>query len=397
MRLYLFILALSLCVFSTFIKAEVTPLTNQNIDGILTGNEIVFVNFYADWCRFSQQLKPIYEQASNNFKDRPTGKVMWASVDADRNPDIASKYHVNKYPTLKLFRYGELVKREYRSARSADALTEYINHQLEESLKPVTSKAQLDEKLNSAKKGFIGYFPQLAGTEFENLRKVAAALREECDFFAASGPEFHEVTQGGPKLTFRSQGTGDSVDFTGDWQTFEYMKQWISDKCISLIREITFQNAEELTEEGLPFLILFKHPDDKTSEKEFTENVIREIPDQTRAINALVADGVKFAHPLHHMGKTGKDLPVIAIDSFRHMYLFPNYADSKVPGKLRQFVLDLHSGKLHREFHHGPDPAQADPSAPQQQKVEEETEAPPSVFQKLKPDGNRYTLLKEEL
>ena len=43
----------------------------------------------------------------------------------------------------------------------------------------------------------------------------------------------------------------------------------------------------------------------------------------------MVADGVKFAHPLHHMGKTEKDLPVIAIDSFRHMYLFPSYADSK--------------------------------------------------------------------
>ena len=26
------------------------------------------------------------------------------------------------------------------------------------------------------------------------------------------------------------------------------------------------------------------------------------------------------------------------------------------PGKLQKFVADFHSGKLHREFHHGPDP-----------------------------------------
>ena len=26
------------------------------------------------------------------------------------------------------------------------------------------------------------------------------------------------------------------------------------------------------------------------------------------------------------------------------------------PGLLKQFIADLHSGKLHREFHHGPDP-----------------------------------------
>lgn len=34
---------------------------------------------------------------------------------------------------------------------------------------------------------------------------------------------------------------------------------------------------------------------------------------------------------------------------------------SSVPGRLRQFVLDLHSGKLHREFHHGPDPTDSTP------------------------------------
>lgn len=32
-----------------------------------------------------------------------------------------------------------------------------------------------------------------------------------------------------------------------------------------------------------------------------------------------------------------------------------------VQGKLKQFVLDLHSGKLHREFHHGPDPTDTTP------------------------------------
>ena len=29
---------------------------------------------------------------------------------------------------------------------------------------------------------------------------------------------------------------------------------------------------------------------------------------------------------------------------------------SRTPSLLRQFVLDLQSGKLHREFHNGPDP-----------------------------------------
>ena len=51
------------------------------------------------------------------------------------------------------------------------------------------------------------------------------------------------------------------------------------------------------------------------------------------------------------------DCPVIAIDSFSHMYVFKKSFDEivRLP-HLLTFANDLHSGKLHREFHHGPDP-----------------------------------------
>ena len=58
-------------------------------------------------------------------------------------------------------------------------------------------------------------------------------------------------------------------------------------------------------------------------------------------VNFLIADGEKFAHPLHHLGKSKDDLPLIAIDSFRHMYLFPKYEDMLVPGKLKEVKLDV--------------------------------------------------------
>ena len=47
------------------------------------------------------------------------------------------------------------------------------------------------------------------------------------------------------------------------------------------------------------------------------------------SITAVTADGILFAHPLHHLGKSKNDLPLVAIDSFRHMYVFPNFEDIK--------------------------------------------------------------------
>lgn len=53
----------------------------------------------------------------------------------------------------------------------------------------------------------------------------------------------------------------------------------------------------------------------------------------------MLADGFKFAHPLKHLGKSKQDLPVLAIDSFQHMFLFENMKDLPIAGKLRQVFL----------------------------------------------------------
>lgn len=61
--------------------------------------------------------------------------------------------------------------------------------------------------------------------------------------------------------------------FTGNFTDYNYIKQWLTDKCIPLVREVTFENVEELTEEGLPFLLLFRNRGDKEGDKKFTELV----------------------------------------------------------------------------------------------------------------------------
>uniref|UniRef100_A0A914WCH2 Thioredoxin domain-containing protein n=2 Tax=Plectus sambesii TaxID=2011161 RepID=A0A914WCH2_9BILA len=396
-----FIFLLSFCFHIPLVSSAVVALDKSNVDSIL-GGQLVFVNFYADWCRFSQQLKPIFEAASEKFKDQPANKIVWASVDSDRQPEIAQKYHVNKYPTLKLFRNGEMAKKEYRGQRSVEALSEFMQKHLDGNIQGFVSVDDMEARIDKKRRNVIGYFTAANGPEFENFQSVAALLREECTFWLGVGDAFKQQTLGGNNVAFRPPETHEDQVFSGTLGDLNYVKQWLTDKCIPLVREITFENAEELTEEGLPFVILFRDPSDTEADKMYTEQVVRELHDQKTSVNCLVADGKKFAHPLHHLGKSEKDLPLLAIDSFRHMYLFPDMTQITVPGKLRQFILDLHSGKLHREFHHGPDPTTPDQQlgaqAPGQQPNQggQQTDPPESVFNKLKPSDNRYTLLEKQ-
>lgn len=60
----------------------------------------------------------------------------------------------------------------------------------------------------------------------------------------------------------------------------ESLLTWSKEKCVPLVREITFANAEELTDEGLPFLILFHKADDHESVNLFEREVAKQLQDE---------------------------------------------------------------------------------------------------------------------
>lgn len=81
------------------------------------------------------------------------------------------------------------------------------------------------------------------------------------------------------------------------------------------------------------------------------------------------------------------------------MYQFPSKYDYKNHEHLKQFIDDLYSGKLHKEYHLGPqDIINVENDLNNNVKaVEQKTLPPESTFKNLGPSKNRYTLLKDEL
>lgn len=376
-------------------------LTKENFDMTIASNELVFINFYADWCHFSNLLSPVFDEAADKIKEKFShiGQVVVGKVDCDKQDTIASRFQITKYPTLKLVRNGQPVKREYRGQRSAQAFLDFIAKQLEDPIKEFHDVKELSD-LDDKKRMLIGYYPKKDISEYEIYRRVATNLKDDCHFhvgFGEASKAMHPPAE--PIIVFRSDkalSNDDDEIFKGNLNSFDELHIWAQQKCVPLVREITFENAEELTEEGLPFLILFHAPDDHESIKEYKDTIANTMSNEKQNVNFLTADGIKFAHPLHHLGKSKDDLPLIAIDSFKHMYLFSNFKDMRIPGKLKTFLDDLYSGKLHREFHYGPDP-ELDPMQLLADHGKVPTTPPESTFKKLAPSKNRYTLLRDEL
>uniref|UniRef100_A0A8B9K3K2 Endoplasmic reticulum protein 44 n=1 Tax=Astyanax mexicanus TaxID=7994 RepID=A0A8B9K3K2_ASTMX len=230
----------------TPVRAEITSLDAGNIDDILNNAGVALVNFYADWCRFSQMLHPIFEEASNVVREEypDTSQVVFARVDCDQHTDIAQRYRISKYPTLKLFRNGMMMKREYRGQRSVTAIADFIRQQ---KVDPISEIQSLEEvtKIDRSRRTIIGYFEQKNSDNYHAYEKVANILRDDCAFMAAFGEVSKPERFSGDNVIYKPLGeNAPDMVYLGSLTNFDLVYAWAQDKCVPLVREITFENGE---------------------------------------------------------------------------------------------------------------------------------------------------------
>jgi len=77
----------------------VTALNTENLESTITDNDIVVIDFWADWCGPCQAFKPIFEAAAENHEG-----VTFASVDTEDQPELAAMFQIRSIPTLVVFR-----------------------------------------------------------------------------------------------------------------------------------------------------------------------------------------------------------------------------------------------------------------------------------------------------
>ena len=89
-------------------------LTKENFEQVVTGNDVVIVDFWAPWCAPCRAFAPTFEQASEQHAD-----VVFAKVNTEEQQEVAGAFNIRSIPTLMVFREKVILYAEAGSLPAA--------------------------------------------------------------------------------------------------------------------------------------------------------------------------------------------------------------------------------------------------------------------------------------
>ena len=82
-------------------------ITDSNFKETLENNEVVLIDFSAEWCGPCKMLGPVIDDLEKEYGT----KAVIGKINVDSNPVTTDEFKVRSIPTVLIFKNGELVEK----------------------------------------------------------------------------------------------------------------------------------------------------------------------------------------------------------------------------------------------------------------------------------------------
>ncbi|PWR00068.1 thioredoxin [Leucothrix pacifica] len=76
-------------------------ITAETFEETIEKNEIVIVDFWAEWCGPCKSFAPVYEEVSNESEYE---NIVFGKIDTEAQQELAAHFQIRSIPTLMIFR-----------------------------------------------------------------------------------------------------------------------------------------------------------------------------------------------------------------------------------------------------------------------------------------------------
>jgi protein disulfide-isomerase A1 len=307
---------LILIIALSSVRAEVEKdegvlvLTDANFDEELKSHDKILVEFYAPWCGHCKKLAPEYVKAAEALaKENPP--IYIAKVDATVQKELAAKYEIKGFPTLKWFVNQQPT--EYKGGRTADEIINWIKKKSGPATREVTGS-----ELNSLKEStnvLVAFFGDASSNEFKEFQKTADADDKSSYVHAGADAELPSGASRPGVVVFRKFDEP-YVVFSGKF-TNEEIQEFVSKSSVPSLIEFSDQYIEPIFQQQKPALFLFINKADAEHAKllnVFTQ-ASKELKGKIFFSHSGVKDGIQQRLG-EFVGVSDKDLPRLMIVGF---------------------------------------------------------------------------------
>lgn len=325
----MFIFAL-LCVSFVRADSDVVILDPENFDSEIASSGITLVEFFAPWCGHCKALAPNYEKAATELK----GSAKLGSVDCTIHRDLCSRFGVQGFPTLKIFRQGGDISKpsEYQGGRTASEIVKYMKKQSEPAYVTLSSAADVDAfagKDDDVK--IIGLFADATSAEAKNFLGAADDLRNDYSFAIVSDAAF--VAKYGASspavILLKTEDSKAEHVVTSNEVTLsgrDSIGAWVKAEAFPLVGEIGPENFQKYLDRGLPLVWVFVDFKSDATAAALSEATTAAAAYKGR-ISVVKLDGIRWGEHAKHFGLSGKLPGIVAEDRENNKnYVFPEDA-----------------------------------------------------------------------
>lgn len=117
----------------------VEAITTDQFEGLIQKNELIFIDFWAEWCAPCKQFATVYERVAQLHE-----KIKFVKINIEHEHELAETFQIRSIPHLMVFKQGIVIYSESGSMPES-TLKELVQQALDADVSKIREQLESGE------------------------------------------------------------------------------------------------------------------------------------------------------------------------------------------------------------------------------------------------------------